>query len=340
MLLHDPSSLKLPPIKIDKIRDRIILEENTYISNLIKSNILLNKSLYPLLNYILEKSETINQLIESFEKSVSLYNERVLYPIPKMTKNEMHIISKFYNFKSKIGHLHKIKLNKFERDKMEKVFTNSARVRFKGIINSIKRNSSIVQTKLSKFEKKENINLDILTSQNLFFCRNCNLLISKDRFKQKKCFCNSQITKISDTKNVSIAYFDNMMIKFIKSNYWFEYGIGQLLKKKTFNILCGYYILGHSGILHETDIIIESVNQNYRIIGECKTGTIGTNDIFILSGKMTDIGCTRGYIFVLKNEPTKEIKYLARSKNISIISNVINKGDNDILKRSEWMYSM
>ena len=47
---------------------------------------------------------------------------------------------------------------------------------------------------------------------------------------------------------------------------------------------------------------------------------------------MADIGCSRGYIFTTTDIVSKEITHLARSRNISIITDVLNKKDSDLVK--------
>jgi hypothetical protein len=115
-------------------------------------------------------------------------------------------------------------------------------------------------------------------------------------------------------------------------NYWFEYGIDYILRRKNFQTLCGYHVLGHSGSMHEIDNIAESRSTNPRFFCECKAGEVGANDIFVLAGKMADIGCSRGYIFTMAEEIPQEIAYLARSRNISIITRLLEKSDTELLQ--------
>jgi hypothetical protein len=84
--------------------------------------------------------------------------------------------------------------------------------------------------------------------------------------------------------------------------------------------------------MHEIDNIAESKNSNLRIFGECKTADIKTNDVFVFAGKMADIGCSRAYIFTLSKDVQKEIVHLARSRNISIITDVMNHSPSDLVK--------
>nr|WP_054858698.1 hypothetical protein [Methanobacterium formicicum] len=68
---------------------------------------------------------------------------------------------------------------------------------------------------------------------------------------------------------------------------------------------------------------------------ECKNKSkLTPNDIFIFSGKMLDVGCTKGYIFTTAKEEKVNIntKNLARSRNIKIITDVLNKQTDTLLK--------
>jgi hypothetical protein len=108
--------------------------------------------------------------------------------------------------------------------------------------------------------------------------------------------------------------------------------VDYLLRTKNFQTLCGVHILGHSGCLHEIDNIAESRTSNFRIFGECKTTDIKTNDVFVLAGKMADIGCSRAYIFTTEKDVQKEIVHLARSRNITTVTNVLNRPIIDLVK--------
>jgi len=115
------------------------------------------------------------------------------------------------------------------------------------------------------------------------------------------------------------------MINFLESNYWFEHGVDYILRKKNLHTLVGYDVLGNSGVWHEIDNIAYYKNENYRFFCECKNSEVSEKDIFIFSGKMIDIGGISGYIFTTSKNVSKEIKRLARSKNIEIIEDVLKK---------------
>jgi hypothetical protein len=215
-----------------------------------------------------------------------------------------------------------------ERDKlnMEPLTTlvrTMTRAQNQGVLRRITHRSKDVQDKLLQYEVANAIELNILSQSILHLCPQCNHLISRDRFVTTTCESCRMLVTLRKSKQVPFAKFGEGLVEFISKNYWFEHGIDYLLRKKNYQTLCGYHVLGHSGTAHEIDVIGESVRQRLRLFCECKTGDVGANDVFVLAGKMSDIGCSRGYIFTLSESVTKEIGYLARSRNISIVTNVL-----------------
>lgn len=142
--------------------------------------------------------------------------------------------------------------------------------------------------------------------------------------------CEEQIIKVSQVEQIPVHHFNLNLINFLEYNYWLEFAIDYILKRKKLITLVGYEILGNSGVCHEIDNIVYCPNENYRFFCECKNSEVKESDIFIFSGKMIDIGGNKGYIFTTSENVSVEIKRLARSKNIDIIENVLNK-DLDIL---------
>lgn len=56
------------------------------------------------------------------------------------------------------------------------------------------------------------------------------------------------------------------------------------------------------------------------------------NEVLIFSGKMLDIGCSRGYFFTVNKDTPKEIKRLARSRNIDIVEGVLERDPTEIIE--------
>jgi hypothetical protein len=67
MQLHNPSNVKLPPLVIDKLRERVEMEASPKIYNLIKSNLLLDKGFVDLIRQIHNRSDEVEKLIQSFK---------------------------------------------------------------------------------------------------------------------------------------------------------------------------------------------------------------------------------------------------------------------------------
>lgn len=329
MELHNPPNLNLPPLKIKKKRERQSMENNLYISNLIQSNLLLDKEFHSLFILISKNSEEIDSIIESFKGESYLFG-RIMPSSSISYARNRYIHYSLLERRLEKGNIKEF--SKKERDEINKRTDEAKKDYFKKSITSTKRRSSKIQNELSRFETSRNIKMEILTPTTLFICKKCRNILSRDHFRQASCLCGATIKTISNTIKVPIAYFNKLMRDFISQNFWFEYGIDYLLRRRNFQTLCGYHVLGHSGNMHEIDNIAESKSNNFRFFCECKSGSIRVSDVFILSGKMADIGCSRGYFFVLEKDLPKEIKHLARSRNISIVTGVLERSETELLE--------
>ena len=185
--------------------------------------------------------------------------------------------------------------------------------------------SKNIQNKLSNFEEKVKIDMPILSTTTVYFCKKCNKIICLDKFKRSKCFCGADINNIAYVEQIPLNHFNKNMVNFLESNYWFEHGVDYILRKKNFQTLVGYDVLGNSGVPHEIDNIAYYKDENYRFFCECKNSEVTEKDIFIFSGKMIDIGGISGYIFTTTENVPKELNRLARSKNIKIIKEILKK---------------
>jgi len=195
----------------------------------------------------------------------------------------------------------------------------------------LNRLSTQIQSDLRNFEENNKIDLSILSVITVNFCKSCNKIISLDKFKSTKCFCGENIRNICQIDQIPIHYFNENMINFIENNYWLEHGIDYIMRKKNLQTRVGYDVLGNSGVWHEIDNIVYCKNENYRFFCECKNSDINEKDVFIFSGKMIDIGGTRGYIFTTSNNISDKISKLARSKNIDVIEGVLVKDSKNII---------
>lgn len=204
------------------------------------------------------------------------------------------------------------------------------------LLNEMFTASAAIQREINKFETKMNLDLEILTNTIVYSCSNCGYPLFFGRFRQTICKCGEKIDAIKKTDHNVIHHFNNELINFIGKNLWLEYGVDYLLKRKDFETWVGFNILGHSGVWHEIDNIAEykNVKSKFRVFCECKSGNLGSNDILVFSGKMADIGCSRGIIFTTLTERriSPEIFRLANSNNIDIITNLFEKDIEELLE--------
>jgi len=156
--------------------------------------------------------------------------------------------------------------------------------------------------------------------------------LSLNKFEIGLCVCGETIESIKDIEKFSINIFSEELYEFIRGNIWLETGVNEFFRKqKSCSALCGYSVLGYSGVDHEIDNLIDISGENVRILIECKnTSDLKVEHIFTLYGKMTDIGCIKGYIMTTAKRPQEALLRLARAKNIEIISDIFNESDKKI----------
>jgi len=336
-LIHNPKNLKLPPLRIEKNSARENMEKNEKILNFINSNLLLDKGFFTVFSVISKNSDEIEQQVKSFDivpkespdfwKQNRLnWNKEVYKNIPK--NSPLH--SKYLKYL--LGEHRDNIISDDNLAEFKRITHETNKQYYKSKIVKIKKISRNNEKLLSDYALVRHAKLDILSSMILFLCKNCKKIISIDSFKGDKCSCGMNIQTITHTDNVQITYFNSMLRNLINNNYWFEYGVDYLFRIKGFNTLYGYNAMGHSGNWHEIDNIIESSRHNLRIFCECKISAVTPNEVFIFAGKMADIGCSRGYFFTLGKNVNKTIAHLARSRNITIISDVFDKTISDLLK--------
>ena len=325
MKIHNPNGFNLPPIMIGKRKSRIKIEEDQKVKNIINTKLLLDNDFNKLYFKILEKSKAV---VFYFN-----FKEDDLIRIPFISPTKINLYEeeyiKFYTALRKARHPARIRIkykNNEEKYILE-VIKNSYKV-IKKRLNDLNKQ---IEDSINHFEQKKGINLDILSSSSVYFCKKCNKILSIDKFKQQKCICEEEITRVSQTEQIPIHHFNQNVINFLEYNYWLEFAFDYILKRKNLITLIGQEVLGNSGVCHEIDNIAYCPKENYKIFCECKNSEVKESDIFIFSGKMIDIGGTKGYIFTTSEKVSDKIKRLARSKNIDIIENVLNRDLNSLL---------
>lgn len=325
MEIYNPKGFKLPPIMIGKRKCRLNIEKDQTVKNFINTKLLLNNDFNKLYSKILEKSKAV---VFCFNiKEDNLLRIPFIPPINKNLNKEDYI--KFYIALRKARHPSRIRI-KYEKNE-EKFILEVKKNSYKVIKRRLKDLNRQIENSINHFEQKNGINLDILSSTSIYFCKKCNKILSLNKFKQQKCMCEEHITKVSQVEQIPVHHFNPNMISFLEYNYWLEFAIDYILKRKNLKTLIGQEVLGNSGVSHEIDNIAYCPNKNYRFFCECKNSEVKESDIFIFSGKMIDIGGTRGYIFTTSQNVSDKIQRLARSKNIDIIENVLNKDSDTLL---------
>jgi hypothetical protein len=304
------------------------MEDDPTVTSLIRSNLLLNSEFNGLYLDILKKSKELLHLVKLPEDRIMLdYPFRLGYlrHAKRWAPRELNLIrSMLFHKRESIPRARSKEVNE-AIFKLRKEMYTSVRKHATNL-------SGKIQSSMSSFEDKTSIELSILSSTTMHVCKKCSKIISLDKFKKFNCNCEVKITKISQVSQIPIHHFNDRLINFLDQNYWLEHGVDYLLRRKNLQTLVGYHVLGHSGVWHEIDNIADSKNQNYRIFCECKNAEIKVNDIFVFSGKMIDVGCTRGYVFTTSDKVSDEIIRLGRSKNIDIITGTLTRDTTALLK--------
>ena len=359
MKLYNPPNIKLPALKIEKTRQRKAIEDDPTVKNLLRSNLLLDFEFNTLYFDILKKSKELLNIISLNEDQLALLAPEYTFhfppsilrdhPIFKIAKFEIGInIIKFIMYYEKykkgedIFDIPEDKKKQLEdifdipEDKKRQLDEAILKLRkeiYPNFLKQIIEVSNNIQDSISDFEEKREIELSILSSTNVYVCQNCSKIISINKFKPCTCACGEKITKISQQVNqISIYHFNKLLIDFVEQNYWLEYGVDYLLRRKNFQTLVGYNVLGHSGVWHEIDNIADIKSENYRILCECKNTKVEVYDIFVFSGKMVDVGCTHGYVFTTSEKISDDAARLARQKNIEIVKGVLTRETEDLLE--------
>jgi len=324
--IYNPSSFSLPALIIKKRSSRRNIENDSTVDNLIKSNLLLNLEFNTLYLDILTKSKEVLDYLKFDKNKISFQDI-----LSKVFKKEGDTIQyKIFNFFLEVME------TASSSDIVKKQITEIVfkQIEKKNVIvkEKLKKLSQNIQIKLTNFEEKVNIDIPILSTTIVYFCKKCKEIICLDKFRRSKCSCGADINNIAHAVQIPIYHFNKNMINFLDSNYWFEHGVDYILRKKNFQTLVGYDVLGNSSVWHEIDNITYYKDENYMFFCECKNSELSVKDVFIFSGKMIDIGGISGYIFTTTENVSKEINRLARSKNIKIIKDALRKNAETLIK--------
>lgn len=319
MEIYNSPNVDLPPFKIDKSRQRQKLEDDQRVSTFIRSNRLLDADFVKLFGGLFSKTDEINRLLGLATDSRAMMSEYLFRR--NQTKKTLREAAEIIFFPREKRTDQEIKIAR------KKLMAN--------ILVRLQNESSKIQSELDSFEKSKGCELSILISTTVHCCKECNSILSRDRFRTCQCACGKKISVVEDTKEISLHHLNGNLMEFIKSNYWLEYGVDFLLRKLNLQTEVGLMILGHSGNIHEIDNIAESKPENHRFFCECKVGEPNISELFVFAGKMKDIGCTKGYIFTANPEVSEKVNRLGRANNISIITDVLNKSLRELIAELE-----
>jgi hypothetical protein len=326
-----PEGYRLPPFLIKKRSSRINIENDNKVKIFINTKLLLNEEFRNLYLNVLTHSKEIYKLSEVYEDYSQIVSNQLCGILPEVKDNKITVKNnkevtyskELADYFTKILEEVLKKANPEEKGKFYRTYFEKN----KQILLFL---NDVIENEISNYERNFKVSLDILTSIDYYFCKKCCNILSIDKFNPTKCICGEEITKRSEVDKISISLFNKHLVNFIENNYWLEFGIDYILKQKKLISKVGYDILGNSGECHEIDIIVYWTKKDYRFFCECKSSALTTNDIFIFSGKMSDIGINKGCIFTTSSGIQKGIIRLARSKNIDIVSDVLNKSSEEI----------
>jgi hypothetical protein len=328
MKVHAPPNLDLPPLKIDRRAEREMIEESPEVQALIGTKLLLDPIFNELLMAMLNKTKDLLKLVELASKAKS-------DPVSKLeiAPSQKPSLYDFLPPPTVTGPSYFVKefpVSVFLSHWQEHLEKQAVEARLE-VRKQIIAMSNQMQNVLSKFEIDRRLEIPVLSSTALYVCPKCNRVVSVGWFRPVACQCGTVISTVSDVLQIPIKHFSESLVKFLEANYWLEHGIAHLLRQKNLSVEVGMDVLGHSGVWHEIDVIGESRQQNYRIFCECKNSELKASHVFVFFGKMTDVGCTRGYMFTTRKQESLQIFRLARSKNICIVEDVLRRPNSDLL---------
>ncbi len=218
----------------------------------------------------------------------------------------------------------------------KKVKADFKNLRREKLISEVITSSHKLEEIIDDFEKAKGLKkntLDILTNNKFYSCGDCSRILASKYFKKTECVCGKSVENHASSREISFLKMSDSMVKFIVNNIWLEHGAEQFLND--YQTECGVYVTGSSGVMHEIDVIAQK--GNHRLLIECKAKEIKTNDILIFYGKMMDLGISHGFIFTVDGQISEHVKKLSKSKNIVIISNILEIDKVDLRQKIDLL---
>lgn len=323
------SNAKLPPLEKDRKQREEILRSKG-VASLIESKNLLSGDLNILLfQNLLTKQDKIKSACKNWEEVHKATKEGELQTLEVL--DSLNDVKQFLeehdgiNIELKIRNLSVGDLNKEE--KLENTISEDLQTINDAFKKYIQELTGKIEENLKNYEEENSVELEILKNKNISVCRDCGGYLYEGRFRNVNCSCGKKISQASDVEKINSKVLEDDVETFLENNIWFEHACAYLMKRSNYDTTCGGYILGSSGLPHEIDVLAENLSERKRILCECKTGSPDVSEILVFSGKMQDIGCTRGILFTLvpDDEIGKKTRSLALSNNVKIIGGVLEK---------------
>jgi len=329
---YDPQKGALPALKLKRSRERKAIEDDATVKSLVHSNLLLDTEFNALYLDFMEKSGELLELISRVEnervrKFMSDLPEHMGFHQPEKTP-AMELLGKGC-FRAAWNLQQSGQVRQISKADYTLALTKGANAELR---KKLRKLSNEIQNGMSAFEQQRHVELQILSSTTLHLCRRCAYITSLVNFRQSKCVCGERISNVTKVRQLPLYHLNKKLINFVANNYWVEHGVDYVLKRKGLETRVGHHVMGHSGAWHEIDNIADSKKDKHRFFGECKHGQVKVNDIFVFAGKMADVGCTRGYVFTTSQNVSGEVVRLARSKNIDIVTGVLKRDVEDLLR--------
>lgn len=187
------------------------------------------------------------------------------------------------------------------------------------LLDATTRLSKKLQDEVADFEEKHNVDLSVLEISPLFVCPDCKAILSYGRLRQSECkHCGNMATKPSEAEQIAVATLSKSILGVIDNNIWLEEGIGWAFRREQFDVFVAYSLMGGSGVWHEIDVVAEKRKAKSRVLAECKSRAVGTGDVFILAGKMRDIGVSSGILCSTEAETNSEVTRLGKTSGIIV----------------------
>ncbi len=210
----------------------------------------------------------------------------------------------------------------------------ASELRFEAKSTAIKTTNSL-EDNLNEFRKanKSAKAVEILRRIGLYFCKKCNALLCTNTFESRTCQCGNVITHVKNTDKFSAMVLSDEAQAFIKNNIWLEYGVESIFLKAGYQTACGIYVMGSSGVRYEIDLLAVNKIMNRRTIAECKNRPVSMDDIFKLYSEMSDLGCSRSYVFSTGTPESEDVKKFAISKNITVFERVLELSEVEMVEQ-------